>query len=444
MRLDCRWYLAYDLHEKVPDHSSLSKIRDRFGLEIFQRFFEQIVDLCIEAGLVWGQELYIDGTKVQANAAIDGMIPRFYLDAQQHVQALFDANSADVENQSQSSEEQHPSPTARGFVDKYNGVRMLGFRQPHYERIADWQASPTDPDATPMRRFIGDLATLGYHTHYVVDGGKARVVLACLVTPASIMDNTPMLDLIRWSRFRWHLQPRIAVGDAKYGTVPNIVGLEQDGLRAYIPLPNQSRSHQFYSMEWFEYDPQRNLFICPQGQELALQSRSVNKQHDRYRADATICNTCPVKSACTKSRGGRTIHRSLFQDYLDRVKGYTQAWQYHKAMRKRQVWVEPKFAEIKQWHHGTRFRLRRLFKVNMEALLKAAGQNIKQLLKATTRQNKPRPPATIAALKLLPAIYPSGSLFEYLKPILSACSVMYCKVFFNGLDNCVYYSMKEW
>jgi hypothetical protein len=35
------------------------------------------------------------------------------------------------------------------------------------------------------------------------------------------------LDLVRWVRFRWHLKPRIAVGDAKYGTIANIVGLEQ-------------------------------------------------------------------------------------------------------------------------------------------------------------------------------------------------------------------------
>lgn len=61
MRLDHRWYIGYDLNEKVPDHSSLSKIRDRYGLEVFQGFFERIIELCIEAGLVWGKELYFDG-----------------------------------------------------------------------------------------------------------------------------------------------------------------------------------------------------------------------------------------------------------------------------------------------------------------------------------------------------------------------------------------------
>jgi DDE family transposase len=48
--------------------------------------------------------------------------------------------------------------------------------------------------------------------------------------------------------------------------------------------------------------------------------------------------------------------------------------------RKRSVWVEPLFAEGKQWHGMRRFRLRRLWRVNSEALLIASGQNLKRLL----------------------------------------------------------------
>ena len=47
-----RWYIGYDLDERVPDHNSLSGIRDRYGREIFQRFFEAIVESCRAAGLV--------------------------------------------------------------------------------------------------------------------------------------------------------------------------------------------------------------------------------------------------------------------------------------------------------------------------------------------------------------------------------------------------------
>ena len=70
-RLSLRWYLGYDLDEPLPDHSSLTRIRERFGLETFRRFFERIVEECFEAGLVWGEELFFDATKVEANASID-------------------------------------------------------------------------------------------------------------------------------------------------------------------------------------------------------------------------------------------------------------------------------------------------------------------------------------------------------------------------------------
>src|SRR5436305_1901105 len=71
LNLAHRWYLGYALHEDLPDHSTMTRIRQRLGLELFQQFFERIVDLCQEAGLVWGRELYVDATKVEANADVD-------------------------------------------------------------------------------------------------------------------------------------------------------------------------------------------------------------------------------------------------------------------------------------------------------------------------------------------------------------------------------------
>ena len=72
--------------------------------------------------------------------------------------------------------------------------------------------------------------------------------------------------------------------------------------------------------------------------------------------------------------------RSFWTDYLDRVRAYQGTPAYQKALRKRSVWVEPLFGEAKDWHGLRRFRLRGLEKVNGEALLIAAGQNLKRLL----------------------------------------------------------------
>ena len=60
-------------------------------------------------------------------------------------------------------------------------------------------------------------------------------------------------------------------------------------------------------------------------------------------------------------------------------------------MRKRKVWVEPLFAEAKEWHGLRRYRLRGLARVNGEALLIAAGQNLKRLLSRRGWGRRPWP-----------------------------------------------------
>src|SRR4051812_50113789 len=78
LNLAHRWYLGYHLDEPLPNRTSLIKIRQRLGLDIFRRFFEQVANLCEDAGLVWGTELLADATKVQvqANADSDSLKPR--------------------------------------------------------------------------------------------------------------------------------------------------------------------------------------------------------------------------------------------------------------------------------------------------------------------------------------------------------------------------------
>src|ERR687893_402961 len=74
------------------------------------------------------------------------------------------------------------------------------------------------------------------------------------------------------------------------------------------------------------------------------------------------------------------VKRQFDEAYLEGVRSYHGTEAYKKAMRKRKVWVEPWFVEGKAWHGMVRFRLRRLEKVNIEALVRATGQNLKRLL----------------------------------------------------------------
>jgi transposase len=419
-RLSLRWYLGYDLTEPLPDHSSLSRIRERYGLAVFRRFFETIVEQCIAAGLVWGQELYIDATKVAANAALDSLQPRFAVEA--HLHRLFAAAEGDGGDRHGSPDEtggddppaqlpsdltaESRSQLAEHAVQRHDWIGRAGrpdraTTSGPYRRTADFRVSTTDPDATPMP--YGERGTqLGYQDHYLVDGGRARIIRAALVAPAEVQENQPALDLLWWTRFRWKLRPRQVTGDTKYGTVENITAIERERICAYFPLSAAGRRPGLFGTTDFVYDVTTDTYHCPGGQRLRFLSQCETTRRRVYAPPAGVCATCALRPQCTTSQRGRRVGRSLEETVLDRVRSYHATEPYAKAMRKRQVWVEPLFAEAKAWHGLRRFRLRGLEKVNGQALLIAAGQNLKRLLSRRGWGRRPFPTGTAGVV--LPAL----------------------------------------
>jgi transposase/IS5 family transposase len=412
LNLAHRWYLGYALDESLPDASTLTKVRQRLGLAVFRRFFERVVELCQEAGLVWGRELYFDATRVRADAAVDSVVPRLGRVVGDHIEALF-PEGGDASDEPAASAATAPPTTAvvplppRPVAPPPAAPRRAGRRrlvlEPRrwdllercrldpgrplasgYRRLSAERVSRTDPDATLMSTATGGPAVLGYQTHYVVDGGRDRIILHALTTPGDVMEGQTLQDLLWRVRFRWRLHPRRAVGDSKYGTVANILALEDAGIRAYFPLADtEHRESPYYPLAAFRYDADHDTYWCPQGHPLRRYRIAWAKEFVGYVADPAVCNVCPVRAACTPGKTGRHVHRSLHAAYLDRVRGYHTTEAYKRAMRKRAVWVEPLFGEAKEWHGLRRFRLRGLAKVNTESLLVAAGQNLKRWLAAT-------------------------------------------------------------
>jgi transposase len=483
-RLSVRWYLGYDLHQPLPDHSSLTRIRDRYGIDVFRQFFETIVARCQAAGLVVGQALYADGTLVEANADRDAMVPRFAVEA--YLQALFgpgyrapegtapDAPPAlalqtepaaveatalaQVERLRRQvrarqrkppvddplirgrfprrlppplaplNPEQPPLPTppalevsgssvppdlgappelrpdlasaVRAELEAYNQQRHDWFalngapdrdvQRWGYQRVSNFWVSTTDPDATLMRQH-GQGVRLRYRTHYIVDGGPARIILQVLVTPSDVIENTVFLDLLWRACFRWQLRPRSVTGDTTYGTLEIIKALEDAGIRAYMPLTDREPPPPRIGKQAFTYDPVTDQYVCPQGAVLRHHHDQHTQQRHVYQAEASTCQHCPLKANCTTSEDGRIIQRSFDEAYLERVRAYHQTADYQRVYRKRKVVVEPLFGEAQAWHGLRRFGLRSLPKVNGEAILIAAGQNLKRLLAALGWGRRPFP-----------------------------------------------------
>jgi transposase len=347
-RLSVRWYLGYDLDESLPDHSSLTRIRTRYGVEVFRRFFEAIVDQCQQAGLVWGKELYADATKVQANAALSSMKPRFAVEA--HLAVLF-AQEADEHEEAKEEAIQHgngleqeaadgrldspvaclPSTTPEGVdelvepslprqlptvldealqedlttlnSERHDWIERLGepdrsLIRGKYRRMADFWVSTTDPDATMMNS-KGEGTRLGYHTHYVVDGGKARIIMAVLVTPSEVMENQPVLDLLWRVRFRWKLWPRQFTGDTTMGRQKLSMPLNSSGFvptflfQTFINVQSSSdnvTSAMMRNATSISVQMRLNCICCPQGVQI---NSSSTEQRPAYAMPVHLSHGVP-------------------------------------------------------------------------------------------------------------------------------------------------------
>jgi transposase len=163
-RLSVRWYLGYDLFEPFSDHSSLTRIRERYGLSVFRCFFERIGEMRFEAGLVWGEELFFDATKVEANASIDSTRSRSLLARrlEEYLAATFPEDVLPVQQEDHSRviagfvgpRDDQRRPLARMNALRHRWIAGSGRQERFvarwgYTRMADMRASTTDP--TPPR-----------------------------------------------------------------------------------------------------------------------------------------------------------------------------------------------------------------------------------------------------------------------------------------------------
>ena len=76
VNLAIRWFVGYALHEAVPDHSSLTRIRQRWGAERFRRIFERTVKACIAAKIATGEIVHIDASLIRADVSWESLVQR--------------------------------------------------------------------------------------------------------------------------------------------------------------------------------------------------------------------------------------------------------------------------------------------------------------------------------------------------------------------------------
>ena len=213
---------------------------------------------------------------------------------------------------------------------------------------------------------------------------QARIILAALVTPAEVQENQPALDLLWRTRFRWKLRPRQVTGDTKYGTVENIVAIEDERIRAYVPLPDVGPASRHVRRAGLHLRRRKqDVYRCPGGADAALPLALRDHAATRiYASTGGGVPRLPAQSAMHTSQRGRRVGAAASTRHIwTRVRGYHATEPYAEGHA--QTAGLGGTARSPRPKTGTgcgASGLRGLEQVNGEALLIAAGQNLKRLL----------------------------------------------------------------
>jgi transposase len=363
-RMDWLWFCGYDVDEAVPNHSVLSKARRRWGVEVFSALFKRILHQCVEAGLVEGALLHVDGSVIAANASMDTLQAHLRVVGEDLYETL---DQALDDKQDQAAE----SAEASGEDDPPLSKSMV---------------SETDPDARLTRK--NGKTVLGYKEHRVVDDAHG-VITATATTDASVDESHMLQSVLDQHRFNTGLIEDRVAADKGYGTRDVYKMLHGRSITPCIPHQKYGGTHKTWSTDRFIYNAKMDCYICPAGHELHRKSSRRKRRTDtivRYYASKPICDACPYRSRCTENENGRTVVRHPDQRYVEWADTCLPRAERRRLQGRRRAVAEGSFADASNNHGYKRARWRSRVRVEIQNLLIATVQNIRKLLARTPRK----------------------------------------------------------
>jgi transposase len=377
VNLAYRWFCRLGIEDKIPDHSVFSRARhERFrDSDALRRVFEQVVGLCIAAGLVGGEAFSIDASLIKADVdkkkrsggdqPIDWPMPEEASHAVREYLAALDAARRDEES---------------GGGDGCGSSNSGGGKSPK-------EISLTDPQAAWVAR-KGVDPLFAYDANYLIDN-KFGIILDAEGTRANRSDEVAIAEIMvdRVER-RFDLKPERLAGDTVYGAARLLKWLWDRGITPHVPVWDKSaRADGKFSRADFVFDKERNIYICPAGAELTHSGVVDQGRILPFRASTSDCSICKLKPRCTTAVA-RKVSRDIDEDVRDQVRALADTEAFQLSCRERKK-VEVRFAHMKRILKLDRLRLRGLSGARDEVLLTATAQNLRRLARLICRSPPP-------------------------------------------------------
>jgi transposase len=355
------YFLGYDIDEETPNHSVLSKARRRFGNRIFERFFEIVVEKCKEHGLIQAEKAFVDSTLIPANASLSSIVDcdeKIVLrrSPKEYLKVVDELNPVESEDKKEQMEEKPKLQTNQVSYSK------------------------TDPEASIVKHH-NKSPQLAYKQHISVDNGPARIITACVTTPAAVADEHKLPYLISKADETHNILPKEVGADTKYGTADNYRFLLESQMKPSISHHGGKNATGLLTKDNFIYDREKDQYTCPQGKILENSGFSKQQRHYVYRTNPKACKACKFLKECTNSPRGRSITRHINESFLEQAKEHLKTPQAKVTINQRGEYVENVFACEKKDLGLNKAKFRGLIPVHIQSLLTATAYNLKKLVK---------------------------------------------------------------
>jgi transposase len=367
-------WLTGNLH---PDHNTLWRFF-RDNKSALKRLFKHVVRTAVEAGLVGFALHALDGTKLPTASSTETAAHRKQLQEKlKGLDAATDAGMAAVEANEQSPEPDWKMPEAmQSATERKKRIR---------EALAQLDAAevdhqhPQEPEARVMKMREG--LRLGYNAQIVVDHDSDLIVATEVVT--DVTDHAQLVPMIEEASETTGQDAEHTVTDAGYASGEQFAEAERRRLPIVVAVQEESSGKGEYAKSKFAYDADRDLYVCPLGEELpfeAIHKATTSKPERRvYRCHNAAC---PVRALCTSDKQGRAIKRLATEDaFLRQVERQKPADKQILFSLRKEI-VEHLFGIVK-WIDGfRRFTVRGLPGARAQWALACLAVNIRKLLPA--------------------------------------------------------------
>jgi transposase len=405
-----------------PDHNTLNRFRSEKLKDVLKEIFAQVVMMLAETGHVSLKDVYLDGTKIEANAnkytfvwgktvkynkekIVDQLNELWAYTQKVAEEELGDDTPTDftpIDPQKIKKTIEKIEEALKGKPVSNEIKAKLKHAKRHWpgnmERYLKYESllgkrnslSKTDPDATFMRMKEDHMRNGQLKPGYNLQITTNNQYILSYSLHHNATDILTLRSHIERFKDLYNKYPEALTADAGYGSEENYMLLEEKNIEAYIKYNLFEKDHKkgasktsFYPGN-MHYDPATDSYQCTQGQKLIrigtkkrISENGHEQQYTTYQA--ANCDDCPLKQQCNKHEGNKIIdvnHQLNKYKIMANALLNSESGLYHRS--RRPIDVEPVFANLKHNKGFKRFNLRGNIKVEIETGLLALAHNLKK------------------------------------------------------------------